>query len=83
MCNPADLSQAIRNVLSSRRPKSIRPESGAVRRHAAVLATTMASTDLDSAIESFRAAVSAVQFAIAIDEKGGLFFGEQVEVVFP
>jgi 8-oxo-dGTP pyrophosphatase MutT (NUDIX family) len=37
MCNPADLSQAIRNILSNRCPKSIPPESGTLRRHAAVL----------------------------------------------
>jgi 8-oxo-dGTP pyrophosphatase MutT (NUDIX family) len=37
MCNPEDLSQTIRNVLSTRRPKAVPPGSGTVRRHAAVL----------------------------------------------
>ena len=37
MCNPADLSHAIRNILSTRRPKTLPPGSGTVRRHAAVL----------------------------------------------
>jgi 8-oxo-dGTP pyrophosphatase MutT (NUDIX family) len=37
VCNPADLSQVIRNILSARRPTIIPPEGETVHRHAAVL----------------------------------------------
>jgi 8-oxo-dGTP pyrophosphatase MutT (NUDIX family) len=37
MCNPADLSQTIRSILSARRPVTLPAGSGTVRRHAAVL----------------------------------------------
>jgi 8-oxo-dGTP pyrophosphatase MutT (NUDIX family) len=37
MCNPADLTQAIRNILSGRRPKTVPPDGETVRRRAAVL----------------------------------------------
>jgi 8-oxo-dGTP pyrophosphatase MutT (NUDIX family) len=37
MCKPADLTQAIRNILSGRCPKTLPPDGATLRRHAAVL----------------------------------------------
>jgi 8-oxo-dGTP pyrophosphatase MutT (NUDIX family) len=49
MCDPANLSQAIRNILSRRRPKSIpAAEGGTVRRHAAVLVPLLCPPGADN-----------------------------------
>jgi 8-oxo-dGTP pyrophosphatase MutT (NUDIX family) len=48
MCNPANLSQAIRNILSTRRPKTLPPaEGGTERRHAAVLVPLLCSPEAE------------------------------------